>query len=342
MTVILIECTGDLELTVPCMITVLGARWSGSLFNHGIYDLHIKLRQLPFLEQEPPKYYSQLRVARVMAREPLVLRPVERVDRIVAYLKNSEHNGFPVVDFRDYSQKNNGANTFISPETDHKRVLCGIILRKHLNILLSDRYKSCTLMPPDAFVEVGNTIKRQTSVLRSDQEASEAVKENRVQPRTEGRLFRDISLLPGSKRSHASHAVGLAEPLVGNFKEEDVLPWSVLEGRYPRYLPVSESISEHELKSWIDLRPYTHFDPVTISDGALVSQAYRLFRSLGLRHLCAVDSNGDVTGIVTRHNLVESYVEECWHKEQRESFDYQMGWLPKPKHQRLDRSVSAL
>merc|ERR1711871_185090 len=125
--------------------------------------MHIELRQLPFLEQEPPTYYSELRVARVMTREPLVLRCVERVDRIWAFLKNTEHNSFPVVSYqtdneelpkslsRPHSTKNHSST---------RRVLRGIILRKHLSVLLSDRYKDRVLKPPDTFMEVGDVVQR--------------------------------------------------------------------------------------------------------------------------------------------------------------------------------------
>ena len=156
-------------------------------------------------------------------------------------------------------------------------------------------------------------------------------------------MFRNVSLLPGSRRSHASHAVGLQEPLVCKIEEDSVISWSMLEGRYPRYLPASNTMSALEMRSWVDLRPYVHFDPVTISDGALVSQAYRIFRSIGLRHLCAVDTSGDVTGILTRHDLVEAHVEKCWERERRDgSIDWELNWLPKPRHQRRGRAISAM
>ena len=36
LTVILVECTGDIQLTVPLMIAVLSARWSANMFNEGL------------------------------------------------------------------------------------------------------------------------------------------------------------------------------------------------------------------------------------------------------------------------------------------------------------------
>ena len=131
--------------------------------------------------------------------------------------------------------------------------------------------------------------------------------------------------------------------MIGNIEKDSVLSWTTLEGRYPRYLPASDTMSAHEMRSWVDLRPYVHFDPVTISDGALVSQAYRLFRSIGLRHLCAVDTSGDVTGMVTRHDLAEAHVKTCWQREQGDGIvDWELNWLPKPRHQRRGRAISAM
>ncbi|RHY92742.1 hypothetical protein DYB35_005351, partial [Aphanomyces astaci] len=54
LTVILLECTGNVEYGLPLIVTLFSARWVGNYFNHGIYDIHIHLRQLPFLDWDPP------------------------------------------------------------------------------------------------------------------------------------------------------------------------------------------------------------------------------------------------------------------------------------------------
>ena len=55
-------CAGDIQLTVPLMISVLSARWSANLFNEGLYDIHVELNHLPYLPYHPPPQTSTLRV----------------------------------------------------------------------------------------------------------------------------------------------------------------------------------------------------------------------------------------------------------------------------------------
>ncbi len=433
LTVILIECTGDIKLAVPCMVAVLAARWSGNMWNDGIYEMHIRLREIPFLHFDPPRFYSDLRVARVMTREPLVLRPVERVSRVLRYLRQTPHNAFPVVSYRLNTRgrapwRPTGGNTRSSlvldeagagsageggedeeegkESSDRKaerpsgymglapprvmtnaanggqtRRLCGLVLRKHLGVLLSDRFKSRVLMPNSQFVEIGQVVKRNKTGAgggsggsrkaaapenKSEgavgKEKEDEKEDEQEEDEKEGdggtRVPRDSWVNDPSRFLSVTQAlvgagtVGLPQPLVGNFDHEDgskVLSWTELESRYPRYLPHSENMTREELESWVDLRPYLNEAPTTIADNALVTQAYRLFRSLGLRHLCAVDTDGDVVGVLTRHDLVESHVEECWEIQQQWQLGSEEGgdggmshrriWNPTPRH-RLHRNYT--
>ena len=51
LTVILLEATGDIQYIVPLMLTVMFARFVGNIFNDGLYDIHIKLKNVPFLNE---------------------------------------------------------------------------------------------------------------------------------------------------------------------------------------------------------------------------------------------------------------------------------------------------
>jgi chloride channel 7 len=51
LTVILLEATGDIQYIVPLMLTVMFARFVGNIFNAGLYDIHIKLKNVPFLHE---------------------------------------------------------------------------------------------------------------------------------------------------------------------------------------------------------------------------------------------------------------------------------------------------
>ncbi|KAJ8321226.1 hypothetical protein KUTeg_001220 [Tegillarca granosa] len=47
LTVILIESTNEISYGLPLMLVLMVAKWSGDLFNEGLYDIHIKLRGVP-------------------------------------------------------------------------------------------------------------------------------------------------------------------------------------------------------------------------------------------------------------------------------------------------------
>jgi chloride channel 7 len=51
LTVIILEATGDVQYVVPLMVTVMFARFAGNIYNEGLYDIHIHLKNMPFLEE---------------------------------------------------------------------------------------------------------------------------------------------------------------------------------------------------------------------------------------------------------------------------------------------------
>jgi hypothetical protein len=55
--------------------------------------------------------------------------------------------------------------------------------------------------------------------------------------------------------------------------------------------------------------------PYSINESSSVKRCYRLFRTMGLRHLTVVDGDHRVTGIVTRKDITESRLHEHWSKE---------------------------
>ncbi|UYV60527.1 CLCN7 [Cordylochernes scorpioides] len=56
LTVILLEATGNISLGLPVMIALLVAKWVGDHFNDGLYDIHIRLNQVPLLHWDPPPH----------------------------------------------------------------------------------------------------------------------------------------------------------------------------------------------------------------------------------------------------------------------------------------------
>ena len=71
---------------------------------------------------------------------------------------------------------------------------------------------------------------------------------------------------------------------------------------------VRRSDGEH-VQNWMDLRPYMLDCPHTMPPFAPLGRAFHVFRTLGLRHLCVVEPDGVLVGLVTRHDLTEHAVD---------------------------------
>ena len=100
LTVILLEATGDMQYVLPLMLTLMAARFTGNVFNEGLYDIHIHLKNIPFLEEEvsPVAERHEIVAGQVMSTQVKCLRPVERAGVVYDLLKSCSHGTFPIVD----------------------------------------------------------------------------------------------------------------------------------------------------------------------------------------------------------------------------------------------------
>lgn len=100
LTVILLEATGDMQYVLPLMLTLMAARFTGNVFNEGLYDIHIHLKKIPFLEPDVPSIAerSEIVAGQVMSTEVKCLRPVERAGVVYDLLRSCGHGTFPIVD----------------------------------------------------------------------------------------------------------------------------------------------------------------------------------------------------------------------------------------------------
>jgi chloride channel 7 len=103
LTVILLEATGDMQYVLPLMLTLMCARFTGNVFNEGLYDIHIKLKGIPFLEPEVPSIAEKYEIvaSQVMCTDVKCLRPIERAGVVYDLLRNCSHGTFPIVDSDD-------------------------------------------------------------------------------------------------------------------------------------------------------------------------------------------------------------------------------------------------
>jgi chloride channel 7 len=100
LTVILLEATGDMQYVLPLMLTLMAARFTGNVFNEGLYDIHIHLKKIPFLEPDVPAIAerNEIVAGQAMSTEVKCLRPVERAGVVYDLLRSCKHGTFPIVD----------------------------------------------------------------------------------------------------------------------------------------------------------------------------------------------------------------------------------------------------
>ncbi|KAK6155403.1 hypothetical protein DH2020_009651 [Rehmannia glutinosa] len=131
--VIFLELTNNLLLLPITMLVLLIAKTVGDCFNPSIYEIILELKGLPFLDANPEPWMRNITVGELADVKPAVvtLNGIEKVGRIVEVLKNTTHNGFPVVDSGVIPPigSPNGANE-----------LHGLVLRAHLILVLKKKW----------------------------------------------------------------------------------------------------------------------------------------------------------------------------------------------------------
>jgi CBS domain-containing protein len=93
-----------------------------------------------------------------------------------------------------------------------------------------------------------------------------------------------------------------------------MINWDLFESTYPQYpsIKTMKSLTDNDKLCLIDLKPYMDCSPYKISEFTTISRTYKMFRTLGLRHLCVIDKWNRIIGIVTRANLVQhKLTEKC-------------------------------
>ena len=94
---ILLEASNTATYVMPVMIATILAAQAGNMFNHGLFDMHIRIKCVPFLEHAPDDEMRLLKASDVMNQPVVCFREVCRVRHVVEVLRNNRHNGFPVI-----------------------------------------------------------------------------------------------------------------------------------------------------------------------------------------------------------------------------------------------------
>jgi chloride channel 7 len=224
LTVIIIETTGNIWFALPIILTLTAAKWMGDYFNEGIYDTQIKCSGVPMLAWHTPIKKVNMKANKIMSEEVVCVRERESVEYIVNILKNTTHNGFPVVDQVDEQNRRNGR-------------LRGIILRSQLIVILK----------------------------RSLFEETKRFWETTISIET---FRQEYPRFPSIKDIHISQ-----DKSAGNYT--------------------------------INMEIFMNKSPYSVNQLTSVPRIFMLFRALGLRHLCVIDSDNHLSGIITRKDFLK-------------------------------------
>ncbi|XP_060809631.1 H(+)/Cl(-) exchange transporter 5 isoform X2 [Amyelois transitella] len=123
--VIMFELTGGVRYIVPLMAAAMASKWVGdALGRQGIYDAHIALNGYPFLDSKDEFQHTSLAADVMQPKRNETLSVITQdsmtVDDVETLLKETEHNGYPVV---------------ISKESQY---LVGFVLRRDLNLAIAN------------------------------------------------------------------------------------------------------------------------------------------------------------------------------------------------------------
>lgn len=94
-TVILFETTGEWSLILPTMAIVIMAKSLADQFNISLYDMHVELKCIPFVEPEPPLHVEGLLCGDVMSKGCVSCNMIPTVHELINMLASCRHNGFP-------------------------------------------------------------------------------------------------------------------------------------------------------------------------------------------------------------------------------------------------------
>lgn len=94
--VIIIEATGNITYSLPVILTLIAAKWTGDLFNEGLYDIHIHLKHIPLLEWEAPVRHEHTCSPGLFVCTNFCLRPrPERAYMMGLYIEFSHCRSWP-------------------------------------------------------------------------------------------------------------------------------------------------------------------------------------------------------------------------------------------------------
>ncbi|KAL2103380.1 hypothetical protein ACEWY4_000248 [Coilia grayii] len=317
LTVILIESTNEITYGLPIMITLMVAKWTGDFFNKGIYDIHILLKGVPLLEWETEVEMDKLTASDIMEPNLTYVYPHTRVQSLVSILRTTVHHAFPVVtENRDNEREFMKGNILISNNIRYKKT--SVLTRA------GEQRRRCQSMKSYPSSELRNVCDDQAAVEPTEegQDILQQMLERRHMPYPN--LYPDQSpsedwTMEERFRPLTFHGLILRSQLVNllirgvcyaenqSSASQPRLSFGEMTEDYPRFPDIHDlDLALLNPRMIVDVTPYMHPSPYTVSPNTHVSQVFNLFRTMGLRHLPVVNAVGEVgdsTTSVLSHDI---------------------------------------
>lgn len=298
--VMVMETTGALQLIVPLMITVFFSKIVGDRFGVGIDDTHVRLRgapvlQEPGLELEQQLIDDKLTAAELATSSLVTLPPVVSVNRLIQVLKSNSHQAFPVTP--DEDDNGGGGNNINNNNNDDDGIeLHGLILRSTILAMLEHRLGFIRTSIHDEKKRTGSNGDDSRWDVRRGGGSSTIDHTSDNNNNNNNNAFP----LPRSQSQRQDMLEQLEQiPVKIRVREDQEYIFdSVLS------TDLAANSSGNNSIVMVDLRPFMQRSPFVINEQASLSRAYRLFRTMGLRHMFVGPTYPRVRGIITRKDII--------------------------------------
>jgi CBS domain-containing protein len=263
------------------------------------FHTEIHLRGLALLPDAAPEFIKTMVVEDAMTKDVIVLRQREKKETIRKLLECTTHHGYPVVRMDYLSLQDRGkmfdANEEMRRVEEAERA-------KEKNKDATDSDGSSTIVDEqESFTRDADTMTLDTlasyQISLSDGRKSESVQTVSPKRRLAGVITRkQLKRLAGLDPNEEIRIEGDFEDFMRTHEKNTRL----------------ESKDEADLKEYfmaetdpqaVDLVPLMNHPPYIVKRDMSLHKAYAIFRKLGLRHLCVVNDEYDVIGLLTRKNF---------------------------------------
>jgi len=315
--VIVIEGTRNIDYLFGVVLAVVVSNWVAHHVHHdGIYESEIeRAGNAYFLKPEPPRVLFCQTAEKIMVSDVHCFRMIEKVSHILKVLKDTPHNGFPVIEQDAHSERRVGR-------------LEGLILRSQLLVMLRRRVFCDAQGRPwtTVNVEAIDAEMRHFYSLQHTHHRFMATTEKMVDA-----LELDWVHNLLTPRASGEDTGGQVEAAESPGPSATTVSSGIFISPFAQMSPLGETVSG---SLYMDLRPFMNRAPLTVRQECCAARAYEVFTSLGLRHLCVVNDKNEVAGIITRKDLDHASGPGWWRQNRM---------APSPERQQsMVKSISQL